>query len=261
MNRVTAAEAAAILGLSDSRDPAAAARRKLRRRGVTPVGRDLATGRVEYDRAAVDAEATATPPRPGRPRTAHVGPDVTLSFGHTEVLVDLGQLTPVARALAETMSAQPLTGTARAAIMLRSRRPLRELVPDGEQKEYAVADLDAPDQQVWRGWAPWHPATDDIHAWLEYEATRLPAGYVPVRPQMRSDWQAPSADAALGEVDELLSRDQAMALVRHLGARISLEQWRNEQAAGAAPKPALFVEGGQPRWSRAQVTRYALKRK
>lgn len=252
---VTATEAAEILNLGDSPDPAAAARRKLRRRGVEPIDPNAVPRR--YLRAAVEREARTTPRKPGRPRTAPRGPFVTLSFT-TDVRVDLGRLTPVARALAETMAAQPLTGTARAAIVLESRLPLREMTPPEEWEQYAPADLDRVHRQVWRGWAPWHSEREDIHAWLECEAAQLPAGYIPVRPHMREDWRAPSADAALAE-DELLSRDRSIALLRHLGVRISLEGWRFAVRDGDAPQPVVFVEGGQPRWNRADVARYALQ--
>jgi hypothetical protein len=248
---VTAVEAAAILGLDKSPSPAAAARRKLRRRGVAPIDHTAVPRR--YPRAAVEAEAQTKPSKSGRPRTAPTGPFVTLP--NSGARVDLGRLTPTARALAEVMAAQPL-GAETAAIVLESRVPLRQLTPVEEWEHYGPAELDQPHRQVWRGWSSSYEQ-DDVGSRLEYQAATLPAGYVPVRPQTRQDWRAPSADAALAD-DELLSRDRVMTLLRHLGLRISLEEWALAQRRGDAREPT-FVVGGQARWIRAEVTRYALR--
>ncbi|HEX6359472.1 hypothetical protein [Actinophytocola sp.] len=250
--RLTSAEALA-LGLADSPDPAAAARRKLRRRGVDPVGADAGHGENRYDRAAVEAEAASSPPRPGRPRTNPIGPFVTISLD-IDARVGLGLLTPIARALAEVMAAQPVSGTA--AVLLESRQPLRDLVPREEWPQYSPAALDQPDYQTWRGWSTWSCDDGiDVHSWIERQAENVPAGNVPIRPWGSQDWRAPSADAALA-ADELLSRDRTMALLRHLGVRIHLEEWRDAVRDGRAPQPQ-WVDG-RPQWDRAAVTRYAL---
>lgn len=54
------------------------------------------------------------------------------------------------------------------------------------------------------------------------------------------------------------ARSEILGLLRHLGMRISLEQWRDAQRDGQAPRPVQYVERGQPRWSRVDVTHYAL---
>jgi hypothetical protein len=147
---------------------------------------------------------------------------------------------------------------ARCDVVLVSRVPLRERVPAAQHAMLSTDQLDQPDRQIVRNWSLWRPEDQDVHAWLEYEASKL-TGWVPIRPvQIRDqNWRAPSADAALAE-DELLTRDQALALLRHLGKPTTMEQWFSDQRTGDIPGPARFVEGRKPRWSRAELTRYAL---
>lgn len=206
--------------------------------------------------------AVETEPRSreqSRVRTVPLGPFVTLSFEPPagEVRVDLGRLTPVARALAEVMAAQPLPGMARCDVLLESRVPLRNLLPPHQRTMLSTAKLDLPDRRVVRSWTPWRHDDQDIHAWLEHEASKL-IGWVPIRPfQIRDkDWRAASADAALA-ADELLSEQQALEMLRHLGKRITVDGWCSGQQTGEIPRPVRVVEGGQPRWSRGAVAQYA----
>ncbi|WP_410570553.1 hypothetical protein [Amycolatopsis sp. cmx-4-61] len=246
---ITASVAAALLGVAT----ADSANRTLRRWGVDAVGRQPGRGGENlYAEAAVRA-AVADRPRRGRPAAAPVGETLTLSFEDGPVEVDLQRLTPVARALAEVMAAQPLSEMARCDVVLQSRLPLRELVPERQRPLLADAP-DQPDIRVYRGFSPWRRDQHDIHRWLEYEASKL-GGYIPVRPAHSRDstWRAPSAEAALRAPDELLRRDDAIAHLRRCGRPMGIEAWFAGQRAGTIPGPAEYTDDG-PRWSKVALT-------
>lgn len=139
--------------------------------------------------------------------------------------VDLDQLTPRARALAEAIAQSNL------------RTPTDILV-----------ESDRGERRSWRGWSH-YPATSSMApaAWLESEARKIPAdwhvfGVSPDRP-------VPSLQA--GADDQHLTRDAAM---KRIG--MSPAAWDTLLGTGHLPEPDRYVHG-KPQWRPEAIDAYA----
>lgn len=166
--------------------------------------------------------------------------------------VDLDQLTPRARALAEAIADCP--GARPLDIWMEHARPIREALPDWEQW-YTEEEASRPERRRWRGWAPFRadsPMT--AVAWLEREARKMPPDWHPYG--ARRDQPVPSREA--GAADRYLTRDQVMEYMRDRGRDISVSTWdsyRARKPVPLAPPPDRYVSR-TPQWLEATIDRW-----
>jgi hypothetical protein len=163
--------------------------------------------------------------------------------------LDLEQLTPRARALAEalhdTMQQHTPGGTALDVLFESdwtngelADRPPR--VPDAYRP---VKDPEERGQRIIR-WGPLPSAAGSVRLinWLEDEARKIPAGWYPIgaprQPRVPS-WEA-------GRDDRYLTRDQALAYLRDHGAGMSLTAWDTLRATPVL-EPDRYA-GTKPQW-------------
>lgn len=169
--------------------------------------------------------------------------------------VDLDALSPMARALAESVDQRE--SKAKGVIWIRSRRPLREIiVGDGAELFYSAEELDQPDQQPWSGWSPYRedsPATPVEY--LEYTARQIPLGWHPIGAHPQTP--VPSSEAASGQ--QLLTRNQLVAYLHRLGHPVSLDTWSSYVSRGLAPQPSKRI-GRTPLWSEDVVLEWTRSR-
>lgn len=158
--------------------------------------------------------------------------------------IDLDRLSPIARALAEHIAGTQYRN--RQPVPLTSVQTKAEL---GLDPLWHGPDMDAHHITTWNGWAD-NPArsTLDPHEYLEDAARQLPAGYIPTGATSRA------AAVAL----ELVTKAQAMDLLRSLGRPISPATWDNYRSRPPAgwPQPTRHI-GRTPMWRRADIETYA----
>jgi hypothetical protein len=176
--------------------------------------------------------------------------------------VDLGTLSPKARALAEAIHAsfghQPL------GVLCDTGRTL------GDHPNFAylhgtgpTADAKAlePDYRFVTNFAPIPSyAQTSAEEWLEYEARQLPVDAWPIagaRSRMEPlEERVPSAEAA--REDQCLTRDQAMRYLADQGVIVTNDAWIMLQKAGNAPEPRHYALGGRmPLWHVDELDAYA----
>ncbi|MEV8523106.1 hypothetical protein AB0451_02960 [Streptomyces sp. NPDC052000] len=163
--------------------------------------------------------------------------------------VDLDQLSPRARTLAEAVAQAPLqTATD---IWMEQDRPIRETEPDW-QLWYTDAQAARPERRPWRGWA-YYPIDSSVSPvdYLEREARKIPPhwhvhGYM-------SDSPVPSLDA--GAADQGMTKDMVLQYLRAHGRPIAPSTWTGYVARNQAPKPARYVSR-TPLWDRADIDAY-----
>lgn len=181
------------------------------------------------------------------------------------VEINLDRLTPMARALAESVLARPLH--ARSTVWLESVKTLRELFAENQRRGlpahmsdgsfwHTEEELDQPHRIPWCSWSR-YPITSatDPHDYLEREAQKLPMGYYPTGADFRD--RVPSADTARDDTD-LIPKARVLEVLRDLGRPISaatMDNYRSKPPNGW-PQPARYV-GRTPLWSEAQVRSYA----
>lgn len=181
------------------------------------------------------------------------------------VEIDLGRLSPMARALAESVHATPLH--ARSGIWLESAATRRELFAENARRGrpahmsdsamwYTEEELDRPHGIPWCSWARYPvSSTVDPHDYLEGEARKLPLGYYPAGADFRD--RVPSADAAQAATD-LIPKARVLEILRDLGRPISaatMDNYRSRPPNGW-PQPAQYV-GRTPLWSETAIRSYA----
>lgn len=182
-----------------------------------------------------------------------------------KVEIDLDRLTPMARALAESVHARPLS--ARSTVWLESHQTLRDLFAANAARGlpahlsngafwHSEEELDGPHRIPWCSWSH-YPVTSEVdpHDYLEQQAQKLPIGYFPIGQGVQD--RVPSAEAARDDTD-LIVRSQVLEVLRELGRPISvasLDNYRKNPPKGW-PQPVRYV-GRTPQWSRAEVVAYA----
>lgn len=177
--------------------------------------------------------------------------DLVLVPGYAED-VDLDQLTPRARALAECIAACP--GGRPLDIWMEHDRPIREVRPDW-QLWYSDDEASRPERRPWRGWSR-YPATSHVPAiqWLEEQARKIPPDWHPLGADPHHP--VPSRDA--GAADRYLTRDQVMTYMRARGRDISVSTWdsyRARKPVPLAPPPDRYVSR-TPQWLEATIDRW-----
>jgi hypothetical protein len=185
--------------------------------------------------------------------------------------VDLDQLTPIARALAESIASTALS--TRTTIWLQSRRTLRQLAEDDEAHGlagtlarfefwYTPEHLELPHRIPWGAWSH-YPQTSTLTPveYLEREAQKLPIGYYPIGTSPL-DRIVPSARAAADD-QEWLTRDQVLALLTESRRGRALPEIKMSTFSGyvsrdQAPAAGKYV-GRTPLWDRQVIEAWAVR--
>lgn len=167
--------------------------------------------------------------------------------------IDLDQLSPRARALAEAVAQRDLC--TRGPIWCVSRATVRDLVADAESW-YSTEALNRPHARVWDAWSPY----DDQHSlteteYLEQQARRIPAEYSIVGSSPGSP--VPSATAA--HEDTGMTRAEVLAYLARHGRRIEPGTWSSYVARGQAPAPVRRV-GRTPLWALEDISQWLAER-
>ncbi|MFJ3699552.1 helix-turn-helix transcriptional regulator [Streptomyces sp. NPDC090052] len=159
--------------------------------------------------------------------------------------VNLDELTPRARTLAEAVAAAPLqTATD---IWMEHDKPLHDTDPDW-QLWHTEEQAALPERRPWRGWAhyPIESATSPAD-YLEREARKIPPSWHVLG--YRPDTPVPSLKA--GADDKGMTRDMVLQYLRAAGRPIAPSTWSSYVARGQAPKGRKI--GRTPLWDRSDI--------
>lgn len=162
--------------------------------------------------------------------------------------IDLDELTPRARALAETIAQQSLR--TRGPIRCQHRTATkRDMTPNPEIWLHPD-EMDQPYQQTWSGWSKF-PATSTMTGaeYLEQQARRIPPEFAIVS-AAGCRTLVPSMEA--GAADDALTLSAVMEYLARRGRHIMPGTWRSYVARDQAPAPVRQV-GRTPLWALADV--------
>ncbi|MFI9463742.1 hypothetical protein [Streptomyces xiamenensis] len=173
---------------------------------------------------------------------------IHLREGGAPDTVNLDDLTPRARALAEALAQGSLD------IWVESEAPLRDRVPDWEQW-YTPERAEQPERRPWRGWAR-YPADSTVTPveHLEYEATKIPPDW---RVIGSSPFQ-PVPSFAAAAADAHLDRRDVPRYLSSRGAPMDPAGWDTLRGTGHLPEPDRYV-AGRPQWRPASLDAYAAR--
>lgn len=193
-----------------------------------------------------------------REDTKHVDDDcnVTRTFA-TPDSVDLDQLTPRARALAEAVAQLP--GARKGDILCEHRTKTRgEMTPDADTW-LPPERLTEPAHQTWARWDVYRADSGVTPVeYLERQARKIPpewrivSGHAVGRP---TPPPVPSSQAA-GDDDCLTPRGVLDYLATHYKRHIGPGTWRSYVSRGQAPAPIGRV-GREPLWSPVDIDAWA----
>lgn len=163
--------------------------------------------------------------------------------------VDLDQLTPRARALAEAIAQRP--GQRIGEIVLQSDAAIADQLPDGDRYAWRrTSPLDAYGLDDW-----WQLRATDCRTavqWLEIEArARVPLGWHVLG--ARRDTPVPSLLA--GAADRHLTRDGVLDYMRARGAGMGIQAWDRFRGTGHTPEPDRYVQRA-PQWHPETIDAY-----
>lgn len=175
--------------------------------------------------------------------------DGVLIPGYSED-IDLDQLTPRARTLAEAISQSPLKSPSD--IWMEHNQPIKQHFPDWHQW-FTPEQAALPDRRPWHGWSGFpadspEPAVD----WLERQARAIPVdwhvlGYRP---------HTPVPSLAAGAADRYLTRSDVVEYLRGHGRDIGTPStWSGYVTRGDAPPPDRRV-GRTPQWRVETIDAY-----
>lgn len=155
--------------------------------------------------------------------------------------VDLEQLSPRARALAEAVDAS-LSATA-STIWIESDQPRGEQWRSEEQRAaYGDPDRDTePRRQQWSAWDRFYADAPESGEWyLERQAAKIPAGWHVIASDLRT---------AVATTDRELTAEQVVATIalHRPGTTMTARTFRSYVSRGQAPK-SLPHAGRTPLW-------------
>jgi len=163
--------------------------------------------------------------------------------------VDLDQLTPRARTLAEAVAQSSLRTAVD--IWMERDKPIRETEPDWQQW-YTEEEANRPERRPWRGWSA-YPSTSTMTPveYLEQQAQKIPPHWHVLGDHPTT--LVPSKEA--GAADQYLTRDQVLAYLRDRGRPIAPSTWSSYTARDQAPGADRHV-GRTPQWAVATIDAY-----
>ena len=158
-------------------------------------------------------------------------------IGGRQLGVDLDQLSPRARALAEAINDHP--AQVAGDIWVESDAPIRETTPDWEDW-FTPEEAAQPERRPWRGWnnTPLAAgAAGDVHARLEEEAAKIPPGWHVIGAHPHR----PVPSAALAAATREVTTEQVIKYLADRGRTIASKTWTGYVARGQAPAPVRRV--------------------
>lgn len=170
---------------------------------------------------------------------------ITLRDSGPPDTIDLDDLTPTARALAEALA----QGTGRD-IWMESDAPIRDRVA-GWESWYTAEEAAEPERRPWRGWAH-YPADSPVEPiqYLEAEAAKIPPGWhVLGHPSQHVPSAAASAD------DDYVDRRHVLTYLSSHGTPVSPAGWDTLRGTGHWPEPDRYVDG-RPQWRSTTLDAY-----
>lgn len=191
---------------------------------------------------------------------------ISLRIGSVQQ-VDLDQLTPRARALAEAI--HQCAGHTPTGIVFETGRQMK----DGRNfaLRYGAGPRaqemgDRPEQAVINNWSPvssiegTRRVARDATVWLEREARSFPLDWYPIGAASfpfgsgaEEVQRVPSADAAAA--DRYLTPDTVLEYMRERGAPLGVHAWDTLRGTGHLPEPDRHV-CGQPQWRPEAIDTY-----
>jgi len=187
----------------------------------------------------------------------HVADDCTITWTLAQPdTVDLDQLTPRARTLAEAIAQLP-DGRKGEVLCEHQTKTRADLTPHAEVW-LSPEQMTQPAQQTWAAWDK-YPADSPMPAaeYLERQARKIPPEWRIVSAWSIDRRYEPVPSVAAGAADDLLTaRGVVEYLARHHGRHIGPGTWRSYAARGQAPKAATRV-GREGLWSPADVDAWA----
>lgn len=166
--------------------------------------------------------------------------------------VDLDQLSPRARTLAEAVANTP--GQLASDIVMEHEKPIREVDP--EWRMWHTEDEAAlPERRPWRGWAR-YPIESTVTPveYLEREARKIP----PAWHVLGHAAHTPVPSLKEGADDDGMTRDMVLRYLRAAGRPVAPSTWSSYVARGQAPQPSRWVSR-TPLWERAHIDEWVAK--
>lgn len=167
--------------------------------------------------------------------------------------VDLDQLTPRARALAEAVAQMPGSRKGAGEILCHHRTLTRRDTTRHPEVWLRPEEMDQPARQTWSAWDR-YPADSEVSPveYLERQARKIPHDWVIVS----AVWfggprQEPVPSSEASAADRYLTSAQALSYMRSRGKELSPTTWRSyysRKAMPLAPKPDRYVER-TPQWA------------
>lgn len=153
--------------------------------------------------------------------------------------VDLDQLTPRARALAEAAAQIPGGNIGRGEILCRHRTLTRREVTPHPEMWLSPEQMDEPARMGWSRWDGYRADSElDAAEYLERQARKIPHDWVIVSARwIAGPHQPPVPSSEASGDDRYLTRDQVLAYMRDRGRDISVSTWSSYVARDQAPKP------------------------
>lgn len=174
--------------------------------------------------------------------------------------VDLDQLTPRARALAEAVAQLPGGRKGAGEILCEHSTKTRAEMTPNAQVWLRPEEMNLPARQAWSAWDK-YPANSPTPAaeYLERQALKIPHDWRIVSAVwIGGDQQQPVESSTASADDHYLTRDQVLAYVRERGRPIAVSTWSSYVARSQAPAPARHIRR-TPLWDQADIDAWLTK--
>lgn len=171
-----------------------------------------------------------------------------LTPAHTDD-VDLDQLTPRARALAECVAQMPGARKGAGEILCEHTTRTRGETTPHPEVWLAPDQMHEPARMTWSAWDR-YPADSELPAaeYLERQARKIPHEWRIVSAcWIAGPSQEPVPASAASAEDRYLTRDQVLDYMRDRGRDISVSTWSSYVARGQAPKADRRINR-TPQW-------------
>lgn len=163
--------------------------------------------------------------------------------------VDLDQLTPRARALAECVAQMPGSNSRAGEILCRHPSLTRHEMISSPEVWLRPEQMDQPAQMGWARWDAYRADSDVTAAeYLERQARKIPHDWAIISARWwLGPQQQPVPSSAASANDRYLTRDQVLDYMRERGRDISVRTWSGYTARNQAPKADRHI-GRTPLW-------------
>lgn len=171
--------------------------------------------------------------------------------------VDLDQLTPRARALAEAVAQLPGATKGAGEILCEHTSKTRADMTPNASVWLTAEQMTEPARQTWAAWDK-YPADSPVPAteYLERQARKIPHDWRIVSAVwVAGPRQQPVPTSAASATDRYLTRDQVLDYMRKQGRDISVSTWSSYVARDQAPRPDQRINR-TPLWAVETIDAY-----